>query len=198
MNNPSRSSPEVVLIAAVARNGVIGRDGGLVFQEPADQRHFRQATLGCPVIMGRKTWDSLPPRFRPLPGRRNIVVSRNPGLAAPGAEVAADLPAALAVAADAPRVYLIGGAQLYAQALPLAHWLMLTEVDADLAGDVLFPSWDRAQFIETRRQSAFTDQGMPYHFVEYRRRQNEAQAPGEVATACEPLTPEPPIQGEHR
>ena len=196
MNPPRHTTSELVLIAAVARNGVIGRDGGLVFQEPADQRHFRQATLGCPVIMGRKTWDSLPPRFRPLPGRRNIVVSHNPGLAAIGAEVTADLPAALAAAADAPRVFVMGGAQLYAQALPLAQRLMLTEVDAELPGDVHFPAWDRSQFVETQRHRACTDQGMPYHFVEYRRRQNESQAPN--APASEQPTPEPPIRGEHR
>jgi dihydrofolate reductase len=196
--NPPRhpTRPELVLIAAVARNGVIGRDGGLVFQEPADQRHFRQATLGCPVIMGRRTWDSLPPRFRPLPGRRNIVVSRSPGLAATGAEVAADLPAALAAASDAPRVFVIGGAQLYAQALPLAQRLMLTEVDAELPGDVFFPAWDRTLFVETRRHRACTDQGMPYHFVDYERLQNESQAPN--AAAPEQPTPEPPIRGEHR
>ena len=196
MNPPRHTTSELVLIAAVARNGVIGRDGGLVFQEPADQRHFRQATLGCPVIMGRKTWDSLPPRFRPLPGRRNIVVSHNPGLAAIGAEVTADLPAALAAAADAPRVFVMGGAQLYAQALPLAQRLMLTEVDAELPGDVHFPAWDRSQFVETQRHRAFTDQGMPYHFVDYERLQNESQAPN--AAAPEQPTPEPPIRGEHR
>ncbi|MBL8312287.1 MAG: dihydrofolate reductase [Rubrivivax sp.] len=194
--NPPRhpTRPELVLIAAVARNGVIGRNGGLVFQEPADQRHFRQATLGCPVIMGRKTWDSLPPRFRPLPGRRNIVVSRRPGLAATGAEVAPDLPAALAAATDAPRVFVIGGAQLYAQALPLAQRLMLTEVDAELPGDVFFPAWDRNLFVETRRQRACTDQGMPYHFVEYQRRQNGSQALD--AAAFEQPMPESHIRGK--
>ncbi len=199
MNSPNHTGPEVVLIAAVARNGVIGREGGLVFQDPADQRHFRQATLGCPVIMGRKTWDSLPPRFRPLPGRRNIVVSRNPGLAAPGAEVAADLGAALAAVATTQRVFVIGGAQLYAQAMPLAQRLVLTEVNVDLPGDVCFPAWDRSQFIETHRQGAVTDQGMPYHFVEYQRRQNEAQAPGAACAASEQRPPEPPLtRGEPR
>ncbi len=170
MNMPAAACPEIVLIAAVARNGVIGRGGELVFNEPADQRHFRQATLGCPVIMGRHTWLSLPARFRPLPGRRNVVVSRNPGFSAAGAEVACDLPAALAAVADAPRVFVIGGAQLYAQALPLAHRLLLTEVDADLPGDVHFPPWDRAQFVETSRHGGVSAQGQPYHFVDYRRR----------------------------
>ena len=87
---------DLVLVAAVARNGVIGSDNQLVFREPADQQHFRRVTMGCPVVMGRKTWDSLPERFRPLPGRRNVVVSRNAGLQAPGAEVALSLDAALA------------------------------------------------------------------------------------------------------
>ncbi len=161
---------DLVLIAAVARNGVIGRDNGLVFHEPADQQHFRQATTGCPVVMGRKTWDSLPARFRPLPGRRNVVVSRNAALVAPGAEVVGSLPAALALLADAPRVFVMGGGQLYAQALPLATELLLTEVDADLTGDAHFPDWERAAFEETERRSAVTASGIRYHFVTYRRR----------------------------
>jgi dihydrofolate reductase len=160
----------LVLIAAVARNGVIGRDNGLVFNEPADQQHFRAATLGCPVVMGRKTWDSLPARFRPLPGRRNVVVSRNTVFSAPGAEVAASLPAAVEDLQGEPRVFVIGGAQLYAQALPLATELLLTEVDADLPGDSHFPAWDRAAFCEAERRSAVTAEGVAYHFVRYHRR----------------------------
>jgi dihydrofolate reductase len=161
---------DLVLIAAVARNGAIGVGNGLIFKEPADQQHFRAATLGCPVVMGRKTWDSLPARFRPLPGRGNVVLSRNADFAAPGAAVATSLPAALDSLPDAPRVFVIGGAQLYAQALPLATELLLTEVDADLAGDAFFPAWDRAAFDETERRSAVTDSGIRYHFVTYRRR----------------------------
>ena len=165
------SAPQdLVLIAAVARNGTIGRDNGLVFNEPADQRHFRAATLGCPVVMGRKTWDSVPARFRPLPGRRNVVVSRNADFIAPGAEVAGSLQAALAQLQDAPRVFVIGGAQLYAQALPLATELLLTEVAADLAGETFFPDWDRAAFVESVRHSGVTDSGVRYDFVTYRRR----------------------------
>ncbi len=159
-----------MLIAAVARNGVIGRDNALVFSHPADQRHFRQATMGCPVIMGRKTWDSLPARFRPLPGRRNVVLSRNADWQAPGAEVAQDLDGALARLAGAPRVFVIGGAELYARALPRAHTLLLTEVDAELAGDVHFPAWDRTAFEEVSR-SAPADAGpLRFHFVTYHRR----------------------------
>ncbi|MDP1901582.1 MAG: dihydrofolate reductase [Rubrivivax sp.] len=161
--------PEITLIAAVARNGAIGRGNALLFNEPADQRHFRQATMGCPVIMGRKTWDSLPPRFRPLPGRRNIVLSRDRALQAEGAQCAASLDEALALAGDAPRVFVIGGAQLYALALPRARTLMLTEIDADLEGDSFFPAWPRSRFNEVSRESHLTEGGIRYHFVTYER-----------------------------
>jgi len=161
---------EIALIAAVARNGAIGRGNALVFNEPADQRRFRELTLGCPVIMGRRTWDSLPARFRPLPGRRNVVVSRNPSLQAAGAEVAADLEHALALVAEAPRAYVIGGAELYAEALPLAHTLLLTEIDADLDGDAFFPPWDRSLFEESSSVGAVSAGGLPYRFVTYTRR----------------------------
>jgi dihydrofolate reductase len=163
----------IALIAAVARNGAIGRDNELLFREPADQRHFRDTTMGCPVIMGRKTWDSLPARFRPLPGRRNLVLSRDAVFKAEGAEVVSSLDEALTrvdAAADAPRVFVIGGAQLYALALPRADELVLTEIDADLPGDVFFPHWDRAQFVETSRHGAVSAAGLPYAFVTYQRR----------------------------
>jgi len=163
----------IALIAAVARNGAIGRDNELLFREPADQRHFRDTTMGCPVIMGRKTWDSLPARFRPLPGRRNLVLSRDAVFKAEGAEVVNSLDEALArvdAAAQAPRVFVMGGAQLYGLALPRADELVLTEVDADLPGDVFFPHWDRAQFVETSRHGAVSAAGLPYAFVTYQRR----------------------------
>lgn len=168
---------EIALIAAVARNGAIGSGNALLFNEPADQRHFREATLGCPVIMGRRTWESLPPRFRPLPGRRNVVVSGNAALHAEGAEVARDLAHALALVAEAPRAFVIGGAQLYAQALPLAHTLVLTEVDADLAGDAFFPAWDREQFDASASAAAVSAAGVPYRFVTYRRRRGGRASP---------------------
>lgn len=167
---------EIVLIAAVARNGVIGRGNDLVFSDPADQRHFRAQTLGHPVVMGRRTWDSLPERFRPLPGRRNVVVSRQKNLQLPGAEVARGVPEALARLAESPRVFVIGGAQIYAVALPLAHTLVLTEVDAELEGDVLFPRWDRSLFEETERQPATSAAGVPFAFVTYRRKALTAAA----------------------
>ena len=162
--------PEIVLVAAVARNGVIGRDGCLVWHESADQRHFRTVTMGWPVIMGRKTWESLPERFRPLPGRRNLVVSRDPAYDAPGAEVVTSLDAALAAAGDATRVCVIGGAQLYAAALPRADVLELTEIDADLDGDTVFPAWDRDRFEAVSRAPRIAADGTHYAFVTWRRR----------------------------
>ena len=162
-------NPELALIAAVARNGAIGLGNELIFREPADQKHFRDTTLGHPVVMGRKTWESLPARFRPLPGRRNIVVSRNGDFVATGAEVAHDLDQALAIAPDAPRLFVIGGAELYRLALPQAQWLMLTEVDADLQGDTFFPAWDRTWFDEIDSHAAVTAAGLPFRFVTYRR-----------------------------
>ncbi len=159
----------LALIAAVARNGAIGRDNALLWTEPADQRHFRQATLGCPVLMGRRTWESLPARFRPLPGRRNLVVTRQPAYAAPGAETAGSLDEALARVAAEPRVFVIGGGQLYAEALPWADELVLTEIDADLDGDAFFPAWDRRAFVETAREAQRAADGTAYAFVRYRR-----------------------------
>ena len=164
------AKPELVLIAAVARNGAIGNDNGLLFRDPADQRHFRLATMGCPVVMGRKTWDSLPPRFRPLPGRLNVVVSRNAGFVAEGAQTASSLDAALALLAGEARVFVIGGAALYAMALPQADTLMLTEVHADLAGDTFFPTWRHGDFDEVSRQAAVSAAGVGFDFVTYRRR----------------------------
>ncbi len=106
------------LIVAVARNGVIGRNGALPWRLPEDLAHFKRTTMGSPIIMGRKTWESI---GRPLPGRRNIVVSRSKNLAANGAEIAADLDAALALCADATEAFVIGGAQLYSAARPRAQ-----------------------------------------------------------------------------
>lgn len=170
--------PPLALISSVARNGVIGSDNALVWHESADQRWFRQQTIGCPVVMGRKNWDSLPARFRPLPGRTNIVVTRQPDWQAPGATVSHSLADALAAARaaaaqhQAPRVFVIGGGQLFAEALPLADELVLTEIDADLPGDIRFPDWDRAAFTETWRE-VHNSVGPPaceFAFVRYQRR----------------------------
>jgi dihydrofolate reductase len=162
--------PSLALIAAVARNGTIGRGNQLVWHEAEDQKHFRRHTLGCPVIMGRKTWDSLPARFRPLPGRRNLVLTRQTGWAAEGAERVGSIAEALARVGDVAKVFVIGGADVYAQALPLADQLVLTEIDAPLDGDAFFPDWDREQFVETHRDPRLGTDGVPYAFVTWQRR----------------------------
>ncbi len=159
--------PALSLIAAVARNDAIGRDNSLLWREPEDHKRFRSLTLGHPVIMGRKTWDSLPTRFRPLPGRRNIVVTRNAAWQAEGAESCASLEAALDLLDGAGRAFVIGGASLYALALPHADLLELTEIDADLDGDVFFPPWDRSRFIASRTEPRMGAGGVGYRFVTY-------------------------------
>ena len=163
--------PRLALIAAVARNRVIGRGGELVWRESADQQHFRRVTLGCPVIMGRKTWDSLPARFRPLPGRRNVVVTRNAGWHGEGAERAGSLAEALLLAQDAGTVFVIGGAELYALALPQADELVLTEIDAELDGDVFFPDWPRERFALAASEPHVSDSGIGYRFNHYIRQE---------------------------
>jgi len=162
--------PLLVLIAAVARNGVIGIENRLPWRLPEDLRHFKATTLGHPVLMGRKTWESL---GRPLPGRLNIVITRNPEYPAAGAVVVGSLQAALeAASAAAPgerEVYLIGGAELYGQALAQADRLLLTEIDADFAGDAYFPDYDRKLWRETDRQAAVSADGLAFAFVTYQR-----------------------------
>jgi dihydrofolate reductase len=130
---------EIVIIAAVARNRVIGKDNRLLWNIPEDMAHFKSLTSGHTVIMGRKTWESLPPRFRPLPGRRNIVISRQADYAAPGAEIANSLENALKLASTAAAVFIIGGEQIYRQAMAVADRLEITEVDLEPEGDAWFP-----------------------------------------------------------
>ncbi|HET9822770.1 MAG TPA: dihydrofolate reductase [Burkholderiaceae bacterium] len=158
------------LIAAVDRHGAIGREGELLWHEGEDQRHFRRVTLGCPVIMGRRTWDSLPARFRPLPGRRNVVVTRNAAWQAAGAERAGSLDEALALVAAAPHAFVIGGGELYALALTQADELVLTEIDAAFEGaDAHFPAYDRSDFVEAAREARVAADGTRFAFVTYRR-----------------------------
>ncbi|MFO1220061.1 MAG: dihydrofolate reductase [Burkholderiaceae bacterium] len=171
--------PKLVVIAAVARNGVIGLHGRLPWHLPQDMARFKTLTGGCPVIMGRRTWDSLPPRFRPLPGRVNIVVTRQRGWQASGALAAGSLAAGVALAGEHcaanQRVFVIGGAELYAQALPLADELELTEVLADVSGDAHFPRWRRDEFSELQREhhaSAGPDRPA-FDFVTYRRKPSQ-------------------------
>lgn len=162
------AQPDIVLIAAVARNGVIGRDNALPWRLKADLAHFKATTLGHPILMGRKTWESL---GRPLPGRRNIVVTRDAQFAANGAEVYTSLDTALAAVTEG-KVFVIGGADIYRQVLPRASALILTEIDAEVTGDAFFPAFARDAFAEVSRsaQRADADNDHDFAFVEYRRR----------------------------
>ena len=159
----------LTLIAAVARNGVIGIDNRLPWRLPADLKHFKALTLGHAVIMGRKTWESLPANFRPLPGRRNIVVTRDGGYPASGATVVTSLPAAIAAAGN-DEAFVIGGAELYAAAMPLADCLELTEIDASSEGDTWFPTIDPGHWRQATREMHRDESGFDYAFVSYARR----------------------------
>lgn len=158
----------VSLIAAVAENGVIGRDGDLPWRLPADLRRFRALTMGKPVIMGRKTWQSI---GKALPGRRNIVVTRDRSFAAAGAEVVASLDAAFDLMADAGEAMVIGGGEIYAAAMARADRLDITHVHAAIDGDTFFPEIDAAVWCETAREDHTAEGGAPaFSFVTYERR----------------------------
>jgi dihydrofolate reductase len=164
----------ITLVAALAENGVIGRDNGLPWRLKSDMVHFRAITMGKPVVMGRKTFLSI---GRPLPGRTTIVVSRDGAFAAPGIVVAPSMPAALTVAqGDALRrgsesIIVAGGADLYAQTMPLADRLHITYVHRSVDGDVYFPAIDRSVWQETVRdeQAAAAGDDAAFAFVVYRR-----------------------------
>lgn len=156
------------LVYARARNGVIGKDGVLPWHLPEDLAHFRKVTLGSPVIMGRRTWDSLPERFRPLPGRANVVVTRQPDWAAPGAVRAGSLAEALAVCEPAVHAWVIGGAEILRAAMPLAQLAEVTEIDADFDGDVQAPALP-PDWIELSRSEQVSGSGLRFAFVTYGR-----------------------------
>jgi len=143
----------LALIAAVSDNGVIGRDGSLPWHIPEDLAFFKRSTMGHAILMGRRTYESV---GRPLPGRRNIVISRRPGLVIPGCDVAGSVGEAIAMARaggdDEPRI--VGGAGIYAEALPLATRLILTEVHQVVEGDTYFPAFDRSEWQEVERVEA--------------------------------------------
>ncbi|SEL07085.1 dihydrofolate reductase [Roseateles sp. YR242] len=165
--------PHLTLIAALDRAGGIGRDNELLCRLPKDMARFKALTLGHTVLMGRKTWDSIPPKFRPLVERRNLVLSRQPGLVLDGAEVFPTVEAALAACAADEAVYVMGGAQIYSQTLPLADTLDLTEIDHTFEADAHFPPVDRQRFKEISRERHLSpaDQGHGWHydFVRYQR-----------------------------
>jgi len=160
----------VALVAAVARGGVIGRDSGIPWRLPEDMQRFRTLTMGHPVVMGRRTWESLPDQFRPLPGRGNVVVTRNSDWSAQGADRAGSIEDALRLLEGEATVFVIGGGEIYAAALPSADELLLTEIDAEIEGDTYFPDWDPDDFEEVARERHVSSDGVGYSFVTYERR----------------------------
>lgn len=160
--------PRISVIAALAKNRVIGIENRLPWRLPEDLAHFKALTLGHPILMGRKTFESL---GRPLPGRTNVVITRNPDYRPEGCLVAASIPAAIALCGEADEVFFIGGAELYAQAIPLADRLYLTEVDIEAVGDARFPDYDPGAFREISRESHSGKKGdaLEFDFVVYER-----------------------------
>ncbi|MBV5311201.1 dihydrofolate reductase [Chromatium okenii] len=159
----------LVIVAAVADNGVIGRDNALPWRLPADLAHFKQLTLDKTILMGRRTWESLPGL---LPRRRHLVLSRDPHFRAAGGIVVNSLAAALAATAGEAELMIVGGAALYAETLPLADCLQLTQVHVEIDGDVYFPAWNSAEWQEVSRvaHSADAQNALAMTFVEWRRR----------------------------
>ena len=159
---------KIGLVYARAHNGVIGKGGVMPWHLPEDLAHFKQVTFGAPVIMGRKTWDSLPPRFRPLPGRRNIVITRLADWEADGALRTSSLDEAIQACAGEDRVWVIGGGEIFAQALPLAHVVEVTEIERDFDGDTFAPQLG-PEWRETGRERHRASAGIDYSFVTYTR-----------------------------
>jgi dihydrofolate reductase len=164
---------QINLIWAQARNRVIGLNGTMPWHLPEDLAHLKRNTLGFHVIMGRKTWDSIPAKFRPLPGRTSIVLTRQSDWQESGAQRVSDLQQALLyceqLASKPDTVWVIGGAQIYAQALPLAHKVVVTEIDAEFAGDAFAPELGK-EWREIQRESHVSATGLAYSFVTYSRK----------------------------
>lgn len=163
---------ELAIIVAKAKNGVIGIDNTLPWHLPADLKHFKQTTLGCPIIMGRKTWESL---GRPLPGRRNIVITRDSSFRAEDAECFNSLEAAIDACKNVDKAFIIGGAQIYEQALDIVDKLVITEVDLEVVGDAHFPEISMNHWKEISREAhpaeLIGDKQIPaYAFVSYVRK----------------------------
>jgi dihydrofolate reductase len=158
--------PNLNLIYARAANGVIGIDNRLPWHLPEDLAHFKRTTLGCPVIMGRLTWDSLPPKFRPLPGRQNLVLTRQSGWSAEGATSVGSLAEAMRQLPANHQVWVIGGAAIYAHALPMAARAVVTEIEQNFEGDAHAPVLG-AQWRELSRERHVSANGLPYSFVTY-------------------------------
>jgi dihydrofolate reductase len=160
---PGTGKPKLILIVAMARNRVIGKDGDLPWRLPEDLKRFRSLTMGHPIIMGRKTYDSI---GRALPGRRNIVISRQQDLRIDGVETTSSLAAALEMTTEADKVFVIGGQQIYLAALPVADRIELTQIDKDFDGDVLFPEISPAQWQQSGEQPGQeSGNGFEYRFI---------------------------------
>ncbi|ASK27294.1 dihydrofolate reductase [Neisseria chenwenguii] len=160
--------PKITLIAACTADRCIGINNTMPWHLPEDFAFFKAYTLDKPVIMGRKTWESLPKK--PLPGRLNIVISRQPDYPAEGAQTAQTLDAALALCGGAEEIIIMGGAEIYAQALPQATDLRITEVDLQVAGDAFFPEFSKQDWQEISREAHVSAKGTGFAFVHYRRR----------------------------
>ena len=158
----------ICLIAAMAANRVIGRNNALPWHLPADLKRFRALTMGHPVVMGRKTHESI---GQPLPGRHNLVITRNRRYSAPGCEVVHSMDAAIAACRGAPEIFIIGGAELYRESLPRAQCLEFTEIHAEFEGDATFPEFFRDEWRETAREIHAAESGVPfrYDFARYER-----------------------------
>jgi dihydrofolate reductase len=179
-----RLGKKITIIAAMARNRAIGLDGTMPWHLPAELRHFKQSTMGRPIVMGRKTWESI---GRPLPGRQNIVVTSNDSLQAPGCEIATSLDLALAMA-EGEEVMIIGGGQLYQQSLEFTDCMILTVVDIEPEGDTWFPDWNTSEWrqISSRQEAADERNPFAYRVSEWVRKR------GVCDTSREPGTPAGP------
>lgn len=153
---------KIAMIAAMAHDRVIGKDNQMPWHLPEDLKHFKAVTMGKPVVMGRKTYESI---GRPLPGRLNIVISRTPGLQIEGVTCVTSFDEALVAAGDCDELMVIGGGQLYAQLLPRADVLYLTEIDLAVDGDTRFPAWESSDWVETELGTGKSDLGLNYRFI---------------------------------
>ena len=163
---------KINMIFARSANGVIGKNNAMPWHLPEDLAHFKKLTLGSPVIMGRKTWDSLPLRFRPLPGRTNVVITRQANWRAEGAQTVGSLQDALTLCQTSNEVWIIGGAQIYGQAEPLASRIEMTQIHKDFEGDAFAPKLG-PQWIQSFREDHMSLVGLNYSFITYTKPQGD-------------------------
>lgn len=168
---------KISMIAAVSANGVIGKDNDLAWHLPDDMKFFKQTTAGHHVLLGRKNWESIPLKWRPLPNRPNIVITRNDEYQADGGTVTNSLQNALSIAKEAneEEAFIIGGGDIYRLGLPLSDRMYLTEIDAQIDGDTFFPKWDKSAWIEVSREHHEADDrhAFPFDFVVYDKKKVE-------------------------